>query len=401
MLSPSLALLISIVGILVLLRLRLHPGFAIFAGGLILTVLVLPLASIPAIIYQALFNYETARLLVIIASALTLSRLMEDKGLLAELASAMESINPKLALHFIPAVIGFVPVPAGALISATASRDLTNRISLSPEQGTFINYWFRHIWEFSIPVYQAIVLTSVILSIPISLVVVTLFPLTAISVASGAVISYWILRKKTTNAGGKPARRIVYQLLRASWPILILVPSVLLGLEAMIAFPATVVLLAVQQRVKWAELKPALKYGLDLRILFLLCAVMLYKTIIESSGAAEAVFSDMQSMGLPALIMLIVLPLLMGLATGFTIAFAGVALPLLVPFITSASGIHGYALFVAYASGLMGVMLSPLHLCLVLSAAYFQANMARVFRYLLPTAVMVEGIAILVYFVAR
>ncbi len=400
LLSPSLALLISIAGILILLRLRVHPGFAIFAGSLILAGLVLPLTSIPAIIYQALFNYQTARLLVIVASALTLSRLMEGKGLLAELATAMESINPKLALHFIPAVIGFVPVPAGALISATASRDLTNRVGLTPEQGTFINYWFRHIWEFSIPVYQAIVLTSVILSIPISLVVVTLFPLTAISVASGAVISYWILRK-IPKISGRPAKNIIYKLLRASWPILILVPSVLLGLEAMIAFPVTVALLAIQQRVKWPELKPALKYGLDLRILFLLCAVMLYKTIIESSGAAEAVFSDMQSMGLSALIMLIVLPLLMGLATGFTIAFAGVAIPLLVPFITSATGIHGYALFVAYASGLMGIMLSPLHLCLVLSAEYFKANMARVYRYLLPAAVMVEGIAILVYFIAR
>ena len=400
MLSPSLALLISIGGILTLLRLKVHPGFAIFAGGLILAVLVLPLTSIPAIIYQALFNYQTARLLVIIASALTLSRLMEGKGLLAELATAMESINPKLGLHFIPAVIGFVPVPAGALISATASRDLTNRVGLSPEQGTFINYWFRHIWEFSIPVYQGIVLASVILSIPISLVVVTLFPLTAVSVASGAVISYWIL-KKTPKVSGKPTRRnIVYKLFRASWPILMLVPSVMLGLEAMIAFPVVVALLAVQQRVKWSELKPALKYGLDLRILFLLCAVMLYKTIIESSGAAEAVFSDMQSMGLSALIILIVLPLLMGLATGFTIAFVGVALPLLVPFITSATGIYGYALVVAYASGLMGIMLSPMHLCLILSSEYFKANMASVYRFLLPAAVMVEGIAILIYFVA-
>jgi len=325
---------------------------------------------------------------------------MEGKGLLAELASAMESINPKLALHFIPVVIGFVPVPAGALISATASRDLSIRVGLTSEQGTFINYWFRHIWEFSIPVYQAMVFTSVILSIPLSLVVVTLSPLTAISIVSGTVISYWTL-KKTPKVAGKPAKNIVYKLLKASWPILILVPSVLLGLEAMIAFPVTVALLAIQQRVKWSELRPVLKYGLDIKILFLLYAVMLYKTIIESSGAAEAVFSDMQSMGLSALIILIVLPLLMGLATGFTIAFAGVALPLLVPFIISDTGIHGHVLFVAYASGLMGVMLSPLHLCLVLSAEYFKANMARVYRYLVPTAIMVEGIAILIYFIAR
>ncbi|MFC2035593.1 DUF401 family protein [Chloroflexota bacterium] len=399
MVSPSLALLISVAGILILLRLKVHPGFAVFAGSLIVALLVLPLQSIPSLMRGSLFQYQTIRLLVIIASALTLSRLMEEKGLLAKLATAMESISPKLALHFIPAAIGLVPMPAGALVSATASRSLIGRIGLAPEQGTFINYWFRHVWEFSIPTYPAIVLTSVIFSVPISLVVVTLSPLTALSIASGAVISYGIL-KKTKKVKGNPIKNIVFKLLGSSWPILILVPSILLGLEAMIAFPLMLALLAIQQRAKWPELKKAFKYGLDPKILFLLYAVMTYKTIIESSGAAQAVFSDMQTMGLPTVIMLITLPLLMGLATGFSVAFVGIALPLLVPYIALDSNIHGYALILAYASGFMGVMLSPLHLCLILSTEYFKANLGKVYRYLLPPFIMVEGIAVLIYYIA-
>ncbi|MBI3040171.1 MAG: DUF401 family protein, partial [Chloroflexi bacterium] len=106
MLSPSPALLVSIVGILLLLRLKVHPGFAIFAGSLLISLLVLPLPSIPALMLRSLFDYQTLRLLVIIASALTLSYLMEEKGLLAKLAATMESISPRLALHIIPAVIG-------------------------------------------------------------------------------------------------------------------------------------------------------------------------------------------------------------------------------------------------------------------------------------------------------
>ena len=399
MLSPSLALLGSIAVILIILRLRIHAGFAIFAGSLIVSLLVLPLHSTPTLMIQSLLSYQTTRLLVVVASALTLSRLMEEKGLLAKLSATMESINPKLALHFIPAVIGFVPMPAGALVSATAARDLVKRMGLPPERSTFINYWFRHIWEFSLPVYPAIIITSVLLSVPISFVVITLSPMTALVIVLGAILSYLTL-KDIPKVKGKHSDHVAYNFLRASWPILLLVPLILLGLEVMVAFPLMLALLAAQQRVRWPELRKALKYGLDPKILFLLYAVMLYKETIESSGAAHVVFSDMEAMELPALVILVALPLFIGLSTGISMAFAGIALPLLVPYISSGLGVNGYALLLAYTSGMIGLLLSPVHLCLILSVEYFEANLAKVYKYILPLALLVEAIAILIYHIA-
>ena len=401
MLNPSLALLVSIGAILILLRLRVHPGLAIFAGGLIISLLVLPLHLIPSLMLQSLLDYQTLRLLVVIACALTLSSLMEEKGLLAKLAAVMEGISPRLAMHLVPAVIGLVPMPAGALVSATTLRGLVKRMGLTPEQSTFINYWFRHIWEFSVPVYPSIIMTSVILSIPLFSVVKTLFPMTILVIVSGIVLSYGILKKVPRIKGGPSNKKIIaYNLLKASWPILLLVFSILLGLDVMIAFPLTLALLALQQRVKWPELRKAFKYGLDLKILFLLYAVMLYKTIIESSDAAYAIFSDMQAIGLPVLVILVVLPFLMGFATGLGMAFVGIALPLLVPFITSDLGFNNYALLLAFFSGMMGVFLSPLHLCLILSAEFFKASLAKVYKYILPLSMAMEAIVILIYFIA-
>ena len=403
MLSPSLALLLSIVVILILLGIKVHPGFAIFAGSLIVSLLVLPLNSIPSLMLQSLLEQQTLRLLVVVASALTLSSLMEEKGLLARLATTMEGIGSRLAIHLVPAVIGLVPMPGGALVSATAARGLVNRLGLTPEQSTFINYWFRHIWEFSVPVYPAIIISSAVLSIPLFSVVKTLSPMTALAIISGAVLSYGILKKVPKTKGERePAskRNIVYNLLRAAWPIILLAPLVLLGLDAMIAFPLTLVLLAGQQRAKWPELKKALKYGLNPKILLLLYAIMLYKATIESSHAAEVLITDMQAIGLPNLVILVALPLLMGLAAGISMAFAGIALPLLIPYIVLDSGINSYALLLAYVSGMTGVLLSPLHLCLILSAEYFKANLARVYKYILPPAIVIEAIAILIYYLA-
>ncbi len=401
MLNPSLALLASIAGILILLRLKLHPGLAIFIGSLIISLLVLPPHSVPGLMMRTLLNHQTLKLLAIVASALTLSRLMEVKGLLTSLAATMERIGPRLAMHLVPAVIGLVPMPAGALVSAAALRDLAKRMGLTPERVTFINYWFRHIWEYSLPVYPAIITTSVILSVQLSSVVITLLPMTALAIALGTISSYRMLKpNKSRETKERMSKNIAYNLLRASWPILLLVALVLLGLDAVIAFPLALALLACQQRAKWPKLKKALKYGLDPKILFLLYAIMLYKATIEGSGAAYTLFSDMQNIGLPALTVLAALPFLMGFATGIGMGFVGISLPLLVPFLTLGSELNSYALLLAYTSGYVGVLLSPVHLCLILSAEYFKASLAKVYKYILPPLIAIEAVAVLIYYIA-
>ena len=401
MLNSSLALLASIAGILILLRLKGGAGLSIFAGSLIISLLVLPLPSIPELMLRALLSHQTLQLLAIVASALTLSNLMETKGLLTNLAATMERIGPKLALHLTPAIIGLVPMPAGALVSATAVRDLVSRMGLTPEKATFINYWFRHIWEYSLPVYPAIITASVLLSVQLSSMVITLLPMTALATALAAISTHRMLKlKNTTTTREKMSRNLAYNLLRASWPVLLLVSLVLPGLDAVVAFPLTLALLALQQRAKWPELKKAFKYGLDPKILLLLYAVMLYKATIESSGAAHVLLSDMETIRLPALAILAALPFLLGFATGVSMAFVGIAFPLLVPFMSLDSGVNSYALLVAYTSGVVGFLVSPVHLCLILSAEYFRADLAGVYRYILPPAMAIEAIAVLVYCIA-
>ncbi len=399
--NPSLALLASIVGILTLLRLKLHPSLAIFAGSLIVSLLILPLNRTPELMLQNLLNLQTLRLLAIIACALTLSRLMETQGLLAKLADTIERIGPKLAMHLVPAVIGLVPMPAGALVSATALKNLANRIGLTPEQATFINYWFRHIWECSLPVYPAIITASVVLAVPLPFMIKTLFPTSLLLVATGSVSSYRILKlKKPQGTLEEASGSIARNLLKAAWPVFLLVLLVLLGLDAALAFLLSLSLLILQQRAKWPELEKALKYGLDPKMMFLLYAVMLYKAAIESSGAAYALFSDMQGIGMPTLLILLALPLLIGFATGLSLGFVGITFPLLVPFIASGSAVNSYALFLAYASGVIGYLLSPLHLCLILSAEYFQAKLAKVYKYLLPPILAIGAIVVAIYCIA-
>jgi uncharacterized protein len=398
MLSPSIALLISIVCILILLRLRLHPGYAIFAGSLVISLVAMPVSTTPSLLWKSLWNYETLTLLVVVVAALAISSLLQEKGLLLDLAETMEKVTPKLAIHVIPAVIGLVPMPAGAVVSATAGGDLSKKLGLNPVQSTFINYWFRHIWEVSLPVYSNVVAASVLLGISLSTMLATLFPMTIVAILSGILISHRTLKKSPPRPVGRdPSKTIAHKVFRAAWPILLLVIMVIVGLEAIIAFPAVLALLAVIQRVSLSQLGKTLRHGADYKILFLVYAVILYKITIENSNAAYSVFSDMQAIGVPALALLVILPLLIGFITGVSIAYVGISFPLLLPVIAPDSGINHYALLLAFTSGMVGMHMSPLHLCLVLSAEYFKARLISVFRYLVPPSFIMITIAILLY----
>lgn len=227
MLSPSITLLVSIVCILVLLRLRLHPGYAVFAGSLVISLSSMTIGTTPSLLKQALWNYETLTFLVVVVCALAMSYLMQQKRLLVDLADTIERITPRLAIHVIPAAIGLVPMPAGAVVSATAGGDLSKKLGLNPEQSTFVNYWFRHIWEISLPVYSNVIAASVLLGISLSTMLVTLFPMTIVAVLSGLLISHRLLKKTPKTAEREPVKTIVYKVFRAAWPILLLVIMVL------------------------------------------------------------------------------------------------------------------------------------------------------------------------------
>lgn len=392
--------------ILLLLKVRIrrknvHLELAIFIGTLMIAFLTLSPKVVPSLMLAAIWNEDTLRLIVVIASTLTLSSLMERKGLLAEMTASMENIDPKFALHFFPAFIGLVPMPSGALVSMTASRETAKRLGLAPEEGTFIDYWFRHIWEFSVPMYSVIIITSGVLSVSIMTVVKALLPMTILAIGGGSVVSYLILRNRPgKNTSLKLTGNMVYNILNIIWPLVLIIILLLLDMEPMIAFPLTLALLAVQQRVSWTELTKAFNYGLNLRALSLIYVIMLYKTTIVSSGVATTLISDLQAMGLPILLMLVVMPFIVSVLMGLGLAFPAIALPLLAPYITTGYTIDAPALLLAYSSGMLGHLISPLHLCLALSVEYFKASLARVYRYILPLFVVLQGIVIALYYIS-
>jgi hypothetical protein len=134
-------------------------------------------------------------------------------------------------------------------------------------------------------------------------------------------------------------------------------------------------------------------------MMYMIIGILIFKGILSDSRASAAISQELIQMQIPLVLIAVLLPLLVGLSGGIVIAFVGSTLPILVPMIQSlgqAPFLPAYVMLIL-VSGFMGVMLSPMHLCFLLTNEYFSVSLGSVYRHLwLPCVSLV--FAGLVYF---
>ncbi|MBN2398226.1 MAG: DUF401 family protein, partial [Deltaproteobacteria bacterium] len=84
-------------------------------------------------------------------------------------------------------------------------------------------------------------------------------------------------------------------------------------------------------------------------------------------------------------------------------AFVGSTFPIIIPLIHSMGEGAFMPAYVALAlvTGFLGVLLSPLHLCLLLSNQYFGASFGQVYRHLLLPCLFLFATGLLYFFFVR
>jgi hypothetical protein len=129
-----------------------------------------------------------------------------------------------------------------------------------------------------------------------------------------------------------------------------------------------------------------------LKMLYMVTAILLFKGILEDSGAVGLISQEMIQRHIPLMPISMMLPFLVGGVGGITIAFVGATFPILITLIQAMgqSQLMLPYMMLALASGFAGVLLSPLHLCLLLSNEYFETSLIPVYRHMrIPIAVLI------------
>ena len=183
---------ISVVFILIIIAIRKKTSLGnAMLGGAIILGFIFGLA--PVAIFQSalmsLIHPKTLSLSIVVMLILVLSHSMETAGQMSRLLSNFRGLikHPGLNLIVFPALIGLLPMPGGAIFSAPMVKNLGRRKQLSPSQLSYVNYWFRHIWEYWWPLYPGVLLATALAGLNLWSFILFLSPLTIVAVITKRV----------------------------------------------------------------------------------------------------------------------------------------------------------------------------------------------------------------------
>ena len=400
-----------------LLWLHVPVGIALLGSAVALGIVFqVGLLDIAHVLTFDLFNAERQELHAVGGSMLLMTliiflinvmgRSLRGGGIIERLIGALQLLcrNLRTVTAAIPAVFGLMPMPGGALLSAPIVQDLGNRLDISPGDKTLTNFWFRHVWEYWWPLYPGLIVAAdLVENTTMSDLVRAHLPLSGAAILAGYVL---ILRRfppghaENGHAGLARRLRAVWVVLHTLWPVLFVVAVVGLVTKRVPAplsrfvMPAALVVanagLIFSLRLDFRRVRTLLWESLDFRMVVTIFSVYAIRGMFQVSGAAGALTDALGASNVPPGLIVFLVPTVVGMLTGYTLAAVSTTFPLLLGFLTSADMV-----MLAYVGGYLGVLASPSHLCLVLTLEYFQARARDVYVRILSLVAMVGGFAIL------
>ncbi|MBN2398000.1 MAG: DUF401 family protein, partial [Deltaproteobacteria bacterium] len=345
-------ILVVFAGILAAIRKEVSLGNAFILGAILIGLLfgMAPGAMIRSAVGSVLMP-KTLSLAVVVTLILVLSSSMEMGGNMERLVRNFRGlvVHPRLNLALFPALIGLLPMPGGAVFSAPMVKELGNQSGLRPDQLSFINYWYRHIWEYWWPLYPGVLLAVTLAEINLWTVVMIMWPLTVVAVSLGSLS---IGGGEMKNAAGRrDAGRPAGPFLRELFPILLVI-CVGLGLGMLLSAISPgldiakeiglIVALVLSIASVWARdrmtadaIRRILVSPHILKMFYMVIAILIFKGMLEDSRAVAAISAEFEALSVPLVLIVVVLPFIVGGITGITIAFVGSTFPIIIPLIHS------------------------------------------------------------------
>ncbi|RXG63437.1 DUF401 family protein, partial [Candidatus Atribacteria bacterium 1244-E10-H5-B2] len=299
----------------------------------------------------------------------------------------------RLILALIPSFLGLLPMPAGAMFSAPMVKEIGDRVGLNPEEDTFVNYWFRHIWEFVWPLYPSIILLSALLGVEVREIIIVQFPITLIALMLGLIWEQRYLKRDEASDKRGDFVLNIKKLFFSTWPILLVIFLVIIiKIDLLISLILVILSLVLLNRskMKTEVIMEIIKKDIPLNTVVLIASIMIFKRMLQATGAIMVIPGFFTELGVHPLIILFFIPFLIGMLTGIASAIVGIGFPVLLPFIVTQGEVNlNYAMF-AFVGGYMGQMLSPMHLCLVVTNDYFKADMGKIYKMLILPLIIVS-----------
>ena len=403
---------------------RLHLSLSLFVGSLALGFWMgLGVYPLSGVILASATSFQTIGILLIVWLIMVMSKSMKEAGQMERLVSSFSRLSgdPRTVGSVMTALIGLLPMPGGALFSAPMVDASLAALPVNKEQKTIINYWFRHIWEYWWPIFPGVILALALLKVETWIYISTMAPVTAISVLAGALFILRPIRLAQQEVSKQVSWKALGRFLREILPILIIIFFILFqaalaeilarfgvrfvmpgALSILPGLVAALVWVVASNHLPADRIRASLMDQGTVPILLLIVAIMIFQGVLKESQAALRIRSELFAYRIPVSMVIMILPFLAGFITGIAVGFVGTSFPLIIPMFPESS-LVGYlsSAALAFTFGFMGMMLSPVHLCFLVTKDYYGASLIKSYRYLLLPALSVMGTVAGVFFLIQ
>ncbi len=399
-----LKLLLIFIGIVVLLSRRCDLSIVLLLASLAVGLLFgYPLPQVGRNALLAAIAPLTLRLALTVVLIMLLSELLRETAGLEEMVEALQALVPaRLVILALPALIGLLPMVGGAMFSAPMVKEVGDRLGIDPERKTFVNYWFRHVWEYIFPLYPSVILAAAMLGLTTLELAGATWPLTATAIGGGALIGLWNISRPVKNETRRTLKQNLRTLGASIWPIgLVVLLSLALPVDESIrlitGIVITLALVMGVHRLPLARLWTVLTERIPWKTVAVIFAALIFRRILDNSGAVVAVSEALTRLNVPLAVVTFAVPFIAGLLTGLSSAAFTIGFPVVAPLLTANGGAVApeWAAWLM-AGGFLGVMCSPMHLCLALTRVYFEAEWGPIYRQIVSAALTVAVTATLI-----
>ncbi|MCG2827510.1 MAG: DUF401 family protein, partial [Thermoplasmatales archaeon] len=192
---------------------RKNLALALFAAGITLGVFTISPHDIGIEIWETLTDSSVVLLAVAMGIIPMIGGALEISGRMDDLVNNLR-IGKKPFLMFSPALIGMLPIPGGALLSAPMVEK--GGAGVNPENKAALNVWFRHAFLLIYPLSAFLIVSTKIAGLDVYTVLPYLLPFFIFTVLLGY---FFFLR----NADGKIKYTKKFSLKKLLLPLLVII----------------------------------------------------------------------------------------------------------------------------------------------------------------------------------
>jgi hypothetical protein len=363
---------------------RRNLALGMIVATLVLAAFTLDLAGFGAALRITATDPAVWLLALVVGLIPLIGGVMERSGQMDSLVNNLRiGVRPFLALS--PALLGMLPMPGGALLSAPIIEQGAGHTAADVKAAT--NVWFRHTLLLIYPLGSALIASAKIASLTVYEVIPYLIPAFVLMTAAGCL---FLLR----YANGRLAQQGSFSLVGLLLPlgVILSAPLVDLLLKTTLPLPVTEIgtaagvivslTLAVSTGRTTLRALPEVFFRMKpWKYAAIILAMFTFLNVFRESAVPSAI----AALSLPPVVLTVVIGFALGLITGRVQAPMSVIVPI---YVTAHGAVAPSAFAVTFFAVYLGFVLTPIHPCVSVSVEYFGTTIGAYLRRMaLPAAV--------------